>query len=279
MRLFKISCHAISEIMAGTVGLTDKQALRLDELQTRRFDAEKGVKGVKPLTNNMEEELADLIHKRDNPELPTGAQTYVKTWMKEKLFNRKKEWKALVVEKGLACEPMSISLLGKILEQDLQKNDEFFENEHAHGFPDIVTGDIVRDIKSSWDLFTFPMFDKELTKQEYWWQLQGYMWLTGLKKAALDYVLIDTPMPLVELDLKKLYYQSGGRAEDWNPEQHELLLPNYRFDDIPEKLRVKTYLFDFDHTVPQQIKDRVELCRKFIHSALPEVLKEEQQAA
>ena len=71
-----------------------------------------------------------------------------------------------------------------------------------------------------------------------------------------------------QLDLKKLYYQSGGKPEDWNPELYESLMPNYRFDDIPEHMRVKTFLFAHEGWVEEQINARVLLCRQYIQTLL-----------
>lgn len=262
MKKFKISCHAIGEIMAGEIGLTDIQVARLDELQLRK-------NGVgKPLTPNMENELIKLIDKRDNPELPEGAKTYCKKWLKKTLFNRKEDFKSIVIDKGLACEQEGIELISKVYGLNLFKNEDYFDNEFIQGSPDVLTINLVRDVKSSWDLFTFPMFEHALPKKEYWWQLQGYMILTGLNKAALDYVLINTPMPLVQLDLKNLYYKSGGKAEDWTPDKYEELYVNYRFDDIPIESRIKTFEFDKADWVEEQINLRVELCREYINGLI-----------
>lgn len=275
MKPFKISCHAISDIMAGSVGLTDAQRAELTKLQTRKRDAEAKVPGVKPLTEIMEKDLQLLLEKQANPELPAGAKTYVKKWLKRKLFNRKEDWKAIVVEKGLMVEQDSISLLGRLLGIEVEKNDEFFdEHEFIHGSPDVITHDTVRDIKSSWDLFTFPMFDDKLPKQEYWWQLQGYMILTGLRKASLDYVLIDTPMPLIILDLKKLYFQSGGKAEDWTPDSYQALYPNYQFNDIDDKYKLRSFEVEYAVSAEQQIVERVKLCREYIKEITPVELLE-----
>lgn len=256
--------------MSGTIGITELQKARIYELETRKKDSDAGVKGVKPLTANMEKELSELLTKREKPELPQGAKTFIKEWVKSKRFNRKKEFKALVIDKGLAVEQAGIELIARVYGfDDLVKNDEFLQNEWCQGFPDLMHTK-VRDVKSSWDLFTFPMFEDSLPDTDYWWQLQGYMWLSGIEEAALDYVLIDTPDPLVALDLKKLFYQSGGKPEDWNPDTHAALLPNYKFDDIPEKLRVKTFEFKYDPTVPQQIIQRVTMAREYIKTLLPE---------
>lgn len=268
MEVFKISCHSISKIMAGQIGLTEIQEAKLNELQTRKEDAAKGVDKVKPLTPNMENELALLIHKKNNPELPQGAKTYVKEWIKRTLFNRRKEWRNVVIDKGLAVEDDSINLIAEVYGlEGVKKNEESFENDYIQGTPDVIH-DLVRDAKSSWDLFTFPMFDDEIPNDDYWWQLQGYMILTGKKKASLDYVLIDTPFPIIQLELKKLYYQSGGTAEDWTPEKHDELIPNYQFNDIPKDYRVKSFEFDYDESVNGKIIERVELCRKYIDSIL-----------
>lgn len=258
LKEFKIRCSAIGEIMAGEIGLTPIQDARLNELQERR-------NGVgKPLTPNMDKELDGLIIKRDNPELPKGAKTYCQKWIKKQAFGADEFWKSKVIDKGLAVEETAIKLIGQVYGIDVFKNEEFFINDWCHGEPDMLTFDTVRDNKSSWDLLTYPMFEEDIPKKEYWWQLQGYMWLTGLKKASLDYTLIDTPMPLVLLDLKKLYFQSGGCAEDWTPERYESMYPHYRFDNVPLEMRVKSFEFTFEEWVPEQIIYRVELCREYI---------------
>lgn len=271
MEVFKISCHSISKIMAGSIGLTDLQENKLNELQARKEMSARGVDKIKPLTQNMENELAVLIQKRDNPELPKGAKTYVKEWIKKQMFQRKKEWRNVVIEKGLAVENDAINLMAEVYGlEGINKNEEWFENEYMKGCPDVIH-EKVRDTKSSWDLFTFPMFDDEIPNDDYWWQLQGYMILTGLKEASLDYVLIDTPLPIVQNELKKLYYQSGGSAEEWTPEKYDALIPNYQFNDIPKEYRVKSFEFPFDPTVEEQIKERVELCRKYVDSIINKI--------
>lgn len=266
MKEFKIRCHALSKIMAGEIGLTESQQKEFDEFAERKNG------NGKPLTAIMEAKLKSLTNKKENPQLPTGAQTYCKMWLKTNLFKpRKEDWKISVIEKGLICEQDGIDLACDVygfFKDEFFKNEEQFENDFMEGEPDILHQEIVRDIKNSWDILTFPMFDDELPNDDYWWQLQGYMILTGFKKASVDYVLIDTPMPLVMLDLKKLYYQSGGVTEEWTPEKYEFLYPNYRFDDIPKEQRIKSFTFDLDLTAEEKIKDRVLMCRKYIEKLI-----------
>lgn len=267
LKEFKIRCSSISKIMGGQIGLTDVQLSRLNELMLRRNG------NGKPLTYNMNKELDKLIYKQDNPELPQGAKSYCEDWVKSHLFNpRKKDWKALVIDKGLACEEDGIKMISDVFGYtDFYKNDEYFENEFMQGCPDIIHNGIIRDTKLSWDLFTFPMFDTDIPNNDYWWQLQGYMILTGLNKASLDYVLIDTPIPLILLDLKKLYYQSGGVAEEWTQEKYEYLYPNYQFNDIPKEQRIKSFEFELDNTIKSEIEHRVQLCRVYINQLITKI--------
>ena len=263
VKLFKISPSNIHKIMAGAVGLTEIQKVKLIELDQRKI-------GIgKPLTPNMEQELIGLEYKRDNPSLPTGTITYLEEWFISKKYNRKREWFNKFVEKGLAVEQSAIDMLSFQIGDGvaLEKNTEYFFNDFIHGYPDVVYEDKVYDTKSAWDVFTFPFFDKRMD-DKYEWQLHGYMAITGKPKAELVYCLIDTPQPLIDLELKKLYFQSGGKAEDWNPETYEHLSVNYKFNDIPFEEKIKIFPLERSEDKISQIVERVQLCRKYINENL-----------
>ena len=71
----------------------------------------------------------------------------------------------------------------------MRKTDEYFTGE-----PDLIVDGVVMDIKNSWDLWTFPLFEKEIPTKDYYLSITGlYMYLLGLEKAKLIYVLLDTP--------------------------------------------------------------------------------------
>lgn len=255
---FKVSSHACAKIMTGDVGLSEKQEARLSELLPRR-------NGVgKPLTPNMKAELNTLLFKQANPELPQGAKTYCETWYIQQKYGRRKEWFNKYVEKGLMVEHLGIEMLSAQQGIDLVKNEEYFSNDYIQGQPDVIHNGIVFDIKSSWDIFSFPFFETELPNTDYWWQLQAYMAITGLTQSSIVYCLINTPQPLIDQELKKLYYQSGGTASDWSPEAYADLGKNYRFDDVLESERIKEFSVEFDATAADRIKERVLMCRDYI---------------
>lgn len=262
MKDFKVSAHSCAKIMTGEIGLSEKQEVRLKELSDRKS-------GIgKPLTSNMEAELSTLLFKQANPELPQGAKTYCENWFIQQKYGRKKEWFNKYVEKGLMVEDLGIEMLSNMQGIELKKNTEFFSNDYIQGQPDVIHNGIVFDIKSSWDIFSFPFFEKELPNADYWWQLQCYMAITGLSEASIVYCLINTPKPLIEQELKKLYYQSGGTASDWTPDTYKELEKNYCFDDVPESERIKDFPVTKDETAAERIKERVLLCRQYISTLL-----------
>lgn len=261
MKTFKISPSNVHKIVSGNIGLTDVQKSRINELEVRKNDTTQ-----KPLTPNMEKELSELISKRDNPQLPSGAITYLKEWYVSKKYNRKREWFNKFVEKGLAVEDTAIEMLSVHLNEgvELQKNDTFFMNDYIHGFPDVLHEDYVFDTKCAWDVFSFPFYEKEIPDDKYEWQLQAYMAITKKQKAALVYCLIDTPPSLIDLELKKLYFQSGGKAEDWYPGMSEDLRVNYQFNDIPFEEKIKVYEITRSEEKINLIVERVKMCREYI---------------
>jgi hypothetical protein len=90
------------------------------------------------------------------------------------------------------------------------------------------------------------------------------MAITGLTQASIVYCLINTPQPLIDQELKKLYYQSGGTATDWTPDTYKELEKNYQFNDIAESERIKDFPVEKDETAAERIKERVLMCREYI---------------
>ena len=108
-------------------------------------------------------------------------------------YGREKDIMNKYMQKGLMMEDASITLLSEVTEKFYGKNEQFYENEYIQGTPDVVD-DVVIDVKTSWDIFTFS--SAEVTRP-YYWQLMGYMWLTGIHKAKLAYCLVNAPEELI----------------------------------------------------------------------------------
>lgn len=253
---FKIRCSQIGNIMTGEIGLTDNQE---NEYQTL-LKKEK-------LTDKQKEKLTYLTNKKDNPELSQTTKSYIEQWMKEQIYNRKKEFSSKYTDKGNIVEDNSIDFVAEYLGFGLlAKNEQYFQNDFLTGTPDVITKDLVIDLKNSWDCFTFPLFESDTPKKDYYYQLQGYMALTGKEKAKLIYVLSDTPINLIE---KEAYYWCKNNGYD---ELDIDVLKEFEskmtYSDIDNELKIKVFDIQRDETVIKEIYERVNLCRDYIKETL-----------
>ena len=143
------------------------------------------------------------------------------------------------MQKGVECEQKSIELLNNVefrLSKPYVKNTERKSNEWITGECDIYDPDtkLIRDIKTSWSLATFPLF--ATNADDYEWQMRGYMMLWDCDAASVDYCLVDTPEHLIGYEQRELHIVSHIE---------------------PEK-RVKSFVYKRDLEKEERIKQRCE---------------------
>lgn len=258
--VFKAHPHAIGKLMSRPTGLiTDKQKAELARLDGKEKDD--------TITEKQRLTLADLREKAKNqPKLSQTAITFLNHWYIEQRFGRKREFTNKWTEKGLAVEDEAIELYSRVSGRDfIKKNETEFENEYICGTPDVVC-DIIVDVKSSWDLFTFPMFLDECENTDYEWQLQGYMDLREKDGAELAYCLIDTPMELILKELNRIKWNSVNlpTTAEGETELEEEVTLNMTFSDLPEELRVKRFYIERDQDAIDRIHEKVRHCREYL---------------
>lgn len=173
--------------------------------------------------------------------LSQTCKSYLEEWVKEQIYGTRKVIKSKYLTKGTDVEYAAIEYyvdernLGFVL-----PNTDHFSDDFMQGTPDVLLSDSVLELKSSWDCFTFPLFDTEPDKS-YEMQVQIYMHLTGRKKGKLIYTLQNTPDELV-----------------WDePKDYSL---------IASKYRIKEFDIEYDPEFIQSVKDRVLLCRDYINA-------------
>jgi hypothetical protein len=86
------------------------------------------------------------------------------------------------------------------------------------------------------------LFEDEIPTKDYYYQLQVYMHLTGLKKAELVYVLMETPE-----DLTRIHYD---------------------YSQVEPKHRVKVYEVEYDHSIIEDLQQRVNNAREYINQLI-----------
>lgn len=254
----KFRASSVGNLLVGGNAITEKQLARISELQQRQRE------GSKPLTANMQEELSELIAKRDGEfEFGATALKYIRdVWLKN-TFEYEEPLVTNEMLKGLMCEEEAIGVLVRNVPGGFRvKNEESWSDDHFVGTPDIVLDDIVEDIKCSWSLRTFV----ETTEPDLMYRAQGqvYMALTGASKFRLAHVLLDTPHEIVEEEKKRFYFRFNCDEENrfYQDAVSKVMKMHTASRLIAEKDRVKTFEIDRDDRYIDRLRERVELARK-----------------
>jgi len=189
----------------------------------------------------------------------------LKIWICKK-YGRTKPDTNKYIEKGLAQEEEGISLYSLAQSTFFKKNIEVYENEFIIGTPDLIHANIVRDIKCSWNIFTFfDVFRKPINK-DYAYQLNGY-WdlIPGCQGGKLVYTLVNTPLEILEQEKSKLRYRMGLIDPEANGVYNmavEEIEKNGTFDDIPMKER--WIEFEIAKMDMGEVYERVPIWREFL---------------
>ena len=255
---FTFRCSSLGKLMTGVNygGITEKQQETLNELREKMRTGK--------ITDNQLITLGSLIEKKNaRPSLSATAKNYLELLHKEEVFNRRKEIISKYLDKGIQVEEQSISLYTEVYNKLLLKNKERFTNEFITGEPDNIQ-DVVRDFKSSWDFSTFPLYADEVPTKDYYWQLQGYMELTGLEQAELIYCLVDTPAELIEDEKRRTSWKLGHIEL---PEKLEREIEsNMIYQNIPKSMRVKVFTIFKNPNEIKAMYEIIKLARKYLNS-------------
>jgi len=239
--------------------ITDKQLSSIVELENKP-----------KRTDKQEETLQGLIKKRDNPQLSETAKGYCKDWLKTNIYNSRTVVKSKYLDKGNIMEDESIDFVADFLGFGfLMKNEQYFENDFLMGTPDVILNDLVIDVKNSWDCFTLPLFETEIPNTDYYWQLQGYMYLTGKTKGKLIYCLLDTPEHLIYSTAK--WYCINQGYEELDQDIYKEYHDNMTYEGVDDKLKIKVFDIELNQKDVEKMKARVTECRKYIDELLNQI--------
>ena len=259
---FRCRCSALGNITVGIsfspLGLTEKQSLRLAELQ---------YKGSKS------QELKDLIEKRDTiiePTLSTGAKTYIQDVWYSEHFEFQKSFTNKFTEKGKIQESRSIKdLIGyfnSISEKKIfaSKNEQWLQNDWIHGTPDLRlnTPRCTIDTKNVYYPNGLSFFDSEKEKRNYIDQIHGYNWLDGKDVGFVARILMNPPDSILEKEVWN-YWKDAGKdgqpTDSFRDEVREL----FNFERKPIDERVNLFRVATTENDIKVIKKAVELSNEY----------------
>ncbi len=199
--------------------------------------------------------------------LSQTAKSYIEELAKEHLFGIKKVFKSRYTDKGNEVEEQAIELTEDVLGFEfLTKNEKYFENDYIKGTPDVITTSLIIDVKSSWSGETFPFFESELPNKDYYYQVMGYMWLTGKQNALISYCLINTPEEIVNDEIRRTAW--GKYEIEPSEETIREVQSVHNFNHIPKDRRVKAFHVEFNEGVINEMKTRIDECRKYFNTLI-----------
>lgn len=206
-------------------------------------------------------------------ELSKTAKSHLKGVYINEKYGRHKDIITKQMQKGIEVEEESITLLSRVQKKMLYKNSERLSNAYITGLPDIYEGESIynaesiTDIKSSYDLHSFINNIGEQLDRDYYFQLQGYMALSGAKIAYIAYCLVNTPAHIIENEKYRLLKSMDVISEE-SPEFIKEALKiekNMIFDDIPKEERVLIFTILRDDEIIETIYDKVVKARAFLY--------------
>lgn len=195
----------------------------------------------------------------------TAQKHLIEVYIAEK-YGRKRDIQTKQMKKGIEAEQDSIDLLSMYLKLPFSKNEERFKNDFITGLPDIINGDTIIDIKSSYDLWTFLGNIPDKLDNLYYWQMQSYMWLTGTRKATIAYCLVNTPESIIQQEKYYLLKKMDVISEE-SPEFIKEAMKvefNMTFDDISINERILTFNVNRSEDDILRIENKVLKARMFL---------------
>lgn len=231
--------------------------------------------------------------------LSESCKTHLIDVFISKHYHRNTEVQSKFLKKGNVAEEDSITLYSLLNKKYFKKNEEQLKNDFISGTPDLFRGESIHDAteiidtKTSWDVFTyFRATHKDLADQ-YYWQGQGYMALSGASKHTVAYCLVNTPWHLISNELFKESY----KHPDGTPAAIELnLIANMVYDrktfedyiskhgintmdaasldivngfiEIPQEERMHEFTVERNDADIEKIYQRVKKCREYMNEHL-----------
>jgi hypothetical protein len=174
--------------------------------------------------------------------LSETAKSEIRKIAKQDFYGYNLEIKTKPMIKGTEWEHEGINLLNNVRFTNYTKNELRVTNDYMSGCCDIITDDLIIDIKSSWSLDTFPATPSEGESSDYEWQGRAYMWLYDRPAFELVYTMYTTPDELLT---------------EWDN------LSIHRVDHIPMHHRVTVLSYERDTAIEEQIKERLIACSEY----------------
>lgn len=212
--------------------------------------------------------LTEPKSKADKEEgnLSATAKSHLIEVYARELYNFNKELNNKYVNKGWEVEPEAIEELSLQVRYPMEKNEEVFSSEYFVGTPDVITKNMVFDVKSSYDWITFLSNIPSELDPMYVAQVNGYLDLLGYDTGYIAYVLLDTPESI--RNKEKFYLlssmdviseESPSFVKAWEEKEKNMIFSNHPIEE-----RILLFEVKKDQELLERAKQKVIKARQFL---------------
>jgi len=182
------------------------------------------------------------------------------------------EMKFSSLTKGTATEPTAAKLLSEIDQVEYFQVKTSIKNDYLFGYLDVLDAPTIEqssrviEIKNSFDIASFMLKVGQPLSKSIWYQMQGYLAITDKDIGEVAFCLCDFPDYMIS-EQREIIFKAmcpdGKETADfiryWSNAEKSM-----RFQDIPAKQRVFSYMVHRDEAAIKKIKERVLYCRSWL---------------
>ena len=174
---------------------------------------------------------------------------------------------------GTLSENESLKLASEVLSINFKVNKQLVSNNFIKGKMDAYTGRSIYKAKSVVDVKTASNYESFLDfidtteeKTKYYWQIMGYLSLTGAKYGSIIHCCVNYHPSIINQEISKYLLRIRGldipsEVVDFNTDR---IRNNLTFDNIPKSERIIEVKIKRNDDDIQLIKDKVLLFRTFL---------------
>lgn len=209
-----------------------------------------------------------------NPPISEAAKEYlIERYSSEKYNIRRASAGGLqrsTITKGVALEREGVELVSFVDKINYQKPDKPISNDYISGQCDILCYEHKRivDVKTSWNAANFmgSRRDNKLSFQ-HWCQIQGYLELYDIDFGQVCFVLVNTPMHLIDQEKVALFkkYTFGEIDRQKYDDEIERYGSLYDYSKIPISKRIIRFdVLRYKEFMPK-VYDKIGKCRVWLN--------------
>lgn len=201
---------------------------------------------------------------KDNPWGLTALKTIQDAVLRNKYGLENKTY-SKYMDKGIINEPQALKMLCEHMGWNIPNFDKSrLFNDYITGEPDLYHDFILADVKCSFSIDSFPWLQTELTNKDYIYQMQCYMWLTGVTTSYLAYCLTDMPEGMIMEEVQRRVYKELSYPHNKGRDMHEVeaeveedVRKEMTFPQIKLDKRIRVFEVKRDDDIIDEIRARV----------------------